>query len=39
MLGRLLRRYLAPYKKDIALVVLLQLIGTVATLYLPSERM
>lgn len=36
MLGRLLRRYLAPYKKDIALVVLLQLIGTVATLYLPS---
>jgi ATP-binding cassette subfamily B protein len=32
----LLRRYLKPYKGFLALVVLLQLIGTLANLYLPS---
>jgi ATP-binding cassette subfamily B protein len=32
----LLRRYLKPYKGSLALVVLLQLIGTLANLYLPS---
>jgi ATP-binding cassette, subfamily B, multidrug efflux pump len=32
----LLRRYLAPYKGFLALVVLFQLIGTLANLYLPS---
>jgi ATP-binding cassette subfamily B protein len=36
MLLRLLRRYLAPYKRDIATVILLQLIATIASLYLPS---
>ena len=36
MLLRLLRTYLRPYKKGLALVVLLQLIGTIASLYLPS---
>jgi ATP-binding cassette, subfamily B, multidrug efflux pump len=36
MVGRLLRRYLAPYQRPLAAVVLLQLVGTVATLYLPS---
>ncbi len=36
MLLRLLRRYLAPYRKGLALVVLLQLVGTIASLYLPS---
>ncbi|MET9648459.1 ABC transporter ATP-binding protein [Streptomyces syringium] len=36
MLVRLLRAYLRPYSKPIALVVLLQLIQTLATLYLPT---
>jgi len=36
MLLRLLRRYLAPYKRGIAIVILLQLVGTIASLYLPS---
>ncbi|SDS78773.1 ABC transporter ATP-binding protein [Microlunatus soli] len=36
MLISLLRRYLAPYKGFLALVVLFQLIGTLANLYLPS---
>ena len=33
---RLLRRFLAPYKGAIAIIVVLQLIGTVAALTLPS---
>lgn len=36
MLVRLLRRQLAPYRRDIGLVVLLQLVQTLATLYLPT---
>jgi ATP-binding cassette, subfamily B, multidrug efflux pump len=36
MLIRLLRTYLQPYKRPIALVVLLQLVQTIATLYLPT---
>ncbi len=36
MLIRLLRAYLRPYRKPIAAVVLLQLIQTLATLYLPT---
>ncbi|MFT4034964.1 MAG: ABC transporter ATP-binding protein [Patulibacter sp.] len=36
MLARLLRRYLAPYRAAIVLVVALQLVQTVATLYLPT---
>jgi ATP-binding cassette subfamily B protein len=36
MLIRLLRRHLAPYKRQLALVVLLQLTQTIATLYLPT---
>ncbi|MFJ2016019.1 ABC transporter ATP-binding protein [Streptomyces nodosus] len=36
MLIRLLRAYLRPYKKPIALLVLLQLLQTCATLYLPT---
>jgi ATP-binding cassette subfamily B protein len=36
MLQRLLRRYLAPYQRWITIVVLLQLVGTIASLYLPS---
>lgn len=36
MLLRLLRRYLAPYKRGLVLVVVLQLVGTIASLYLPS---
>lgn len=36
MLARLLRRYLHPYGRNLAAVVLLQLVGTIATLYLPS---
>ncbi|MEN3306120.1 MAG: ATP-binding cassette, subfamily multidrug efflux pump [Micromonosporaceae bacterium] len=36
MLIRLLRRYLRPYRGAIALVVLLQFVQTLATLYLPS---
>ncbi|WP_029136315.1 ABC transporter ATP-binding protein [Nakamurella lactea] len=36
MLLRLLRTYLAPYKAPIGAVIVLQLIGTIASLYLPS---
>ncbi|KAA2253840.1 ABC transporter ATP-binding protein [Solihabitans fulvus] len=36
MLIRLLRAQLAPYRKPMALVVLLQLVQTIATLYLPT---
>ncbi|MDP9219547.1 MAG: ABC transporter transmembrane domain-containing protein, partial [Actinomycetota bacterium] len=36
MLIRLLRTYLRPYKKLLAGVVVLQLFGTIASLYLPS---
>ncbi|MEO3973308.1 ABC transporter ATP-binding protein [Streptomyces sp. CAU 1734] len=36
MLIRLLRRHLTPYKKPIALLVVLQLLQTSATLYLPT---
>ncbi|MFF0444979.1 ABC transporter ATP-binding protein [Streptomyces sp. NPDC004609] len=36
MLIRLLRTYLSPYKKPIALLVTLQLLQTSATLYLPT---
>jgi ATP-binding cassette subfamily B multidrug efflux pump len=36
MLIRLVRTYLAPYKPSLALIVLLQFVGTVAALYLPS---
>jgi ATP-binding cassette subfamily B protein len=36
MLIRLLRTYLRPYKRELAAVLLLQLIGTIAMLYLPS---
>ena len=36
MLVRLLRQYLQPYRRPLTAVVLLQLVGTVAALYLPS---
>ncbi len=36
MLIRLLRRHLAPYRQQLTLVVVLQLIQTIATLYLPT---
>ncbi len=36
MLTRLLRTYLRPYARLLAVVVLLQLVGTLASLYLPS---
>ncbi|MGO4255504.1 ABC transporter ATP-binding protein [Marmoricola sp. RAF53] len=36
MLTRLVRDYLAPYKRPIAIVVGLQFVGTVAMLYLPK---
>src|SRR5262245_29974005 len=36
MLVRLLRTYLRPYGKELAAVVVLQLLGTIATLFLPS---
>jgi ATP-binding cassette subfamily B multidrug efflux pump len=36
MLWRLLRTYLRPYAGQLAIVVVLQLFGTIATLYLPS---
>ena len=36
MLFRLLRTYLRPYLGALALVVLLQLVGTIASLFLPS---
>ena len=36
MLVRLLREYLRPYGRPIAAIVVLQLLGTMAALYLPS---
>jgi ATP-binding cassette subfamily B multidrug efflux pump len=36
VLIRLLRTHLRPYRRPLALVVLLQLVGTIASLYLPS---
>jgi ATP-binding cassette subfamily B protein len=36
MLLRTLRTYLRPYKREMAIVVVLQLVGTIASLYLPS---
>ena len=36
MLIRILRTYLRPYRNPVALVVLLQLVQTLATLYLPA---
>ena len=36
MLARLLRTHLWPYRRPLAAVVVLQLIGTIASLYLPS---
>jgi ATP-binding cassette subfamily B protein len=36
VLIKLLRRYLRPYARPLLLVVLFQLIGTIASLYLPS---
>lgn len=36
MLIRILRRYLKPYKREIAIVIVLQLVGTMAALLLPS---
>jgi ATP-binding cassette subfamily B protein len=36
MLIKVLRNYLRPYKVPIAIVVLLQLVSTIATLYLPT---
>ncbi len=35
MLLRLLRTYLCPYRKSLRIVVIFQLIGTIASLYLP----
>ena len=36
MLIRILRRYLQPYKREILIILVLQLIGTIASLTLPS---
>jgi ATP-binding cassette subfamily B protein len=36
MLLRLIRRYVAPYRRPLAFVVILQFIGTMGALYLPS---
>ncbi|HEY5377393.1 MAG TPA: ABC transporter transmembrane domain-containing protein [Polyangiaceae bacterium] len=36
MLMQLLRRFLRPYRRDLGIVVLLQLVATAASLYLPS---
>ncbi|QFU89206.1 ABC transporter ATP-binding protein [Amycolatopsis sp. YIM 10] len=36
MLSRLLRGHLRPYRRELAWVVLLQLVGTMGSLYLPS---
>jgi len=36
VLIRLLRTYLRPYRRELATVVALQLVGTIASLYLPS---
>ena len=36
MLLRLLRAYLKPYSRPLAIIVVLQLASTIASLYLPS---
>ena len=36
VLIRLLRSYLRPYRRPLLAVVVLQLVGTIASLYLPS---
>ncbi|MGM1062862.1 ABC transporter ATP-binding protein [Saccharothrix sp. Mg75] len=36
MLSRLLRTHLRPYRRELSIVLALQLVGTVASLYLPS---
>ncbi|GBD83774.1 putative ABC transporter ATP-binding protein [bacterium BMS3Abin02] len=36
MLLRLLHEYLKPYKREIVIVITLQLVGTIASLFLPS---
>ncbi|OLF10220.1 multidrug ABC transporter ATP-binding protein [Actinophytocola xinjiangensis] len=36
MLYRLLRTYLRPYRRELIVILALQLIGTIASLYLPS---
>ena len=36
MLWRLLRAYLRPFRREIGIVVVLQTVGTIAALYLPS---
>ncbi|MFO1503071.1 MAG: hypothetical protein U1F39_04580 [Steroidobacteraceae bacterium] len=36
MLLKILRAYLAPYGRPIAVICLLQLFSTIASLYLPS---
>lgn len=36
MLWKLLKRYLAPFRRDLLFVLALQLVGTIAALYLPS---
>ncbi|GAA1902678.1 ABC transporter ATP-binding protein [Lapillicoccus jejuensis] len=36
MLVRLVRRHVAPYRSTLLVVVVLQLVGTIASLYLPS---
>ncbi len=36
MLWRILRTYLQPYKREMVIVVFLQLAGTIASLYLPA---
>jgi ATP-binding cassette subfamily B protein len=36
LLIRLLRSYLRPYRQELTIVLVLQLIGTIASLYLPS---
>jgi ATP-binding cassette subfamily B protein len=36
MLLQTLRTYLRPYKREMAIVVALQAVGTIASLYLPS---
>ena len=38
MLFALLRRFLRPYARDLAIVVGLQLVATIASLYLPSPN-
>jgi ATP-binding cassette subfamily B protein len=36
LLNRLLVNYLRPYRRELAIVLVLQLVGTIASLYLPS---